>query len=311
VAQQVLDRSRAAPGKPRQVVRILQTAPDHLDPQRIHPGSIRILCFTHCAEDGCRTCTLQALNSFELQTFHGRKTDVVRSSKLPKRELEICHRLREAREALEHTHTKVASQINLPPTTLINYEIGRTPVRFDVALRFCRQFFVSEEWLATGRHDSMIAAAQKQPLMATSVREDPELRSIHDEIFFYQSLDLLSHPVCHQIPVGTLFSDAFDNFLAPVYRALALKHFYAPPFSFTVEDNAERRVNFFHVMFDRYATMIGDSAKQTGRNPEELVLAFDHDTFRQMQQLFLEMMQAMKSPPSRASKQKRELSLNP
>ena len=63
----------------------------------------------------------------------------------------IAKRLRDAREMLGQTQASVALQIGLGAGTLLNYEHCRTPLRFNVALRFCRQFIVSEEWLATGK----------------------------------------------------------------------------------------------------------------------------------------------------------------
>src|SRR5580693_7622711 len=75
-------------------------------------------------------------------------------SRLPKTELEICARFHFARDRiLKITQAACAAEIGVERGVVVNYEIGRTALRYDVALRFCRQFIISEEWLATGRHD--------------------------------------------------------------------------------------------------------------------------------------------------------------
>ncbi len=83
----------------------------------------------------------------------------MRKTKLSKRELEICERLRQARELCELNQAGCARQLGIERSTLLNYEQCRTPVRFGIALRFCRQFIFSEEWLATGRFDACHAVA--------------------------------------------------------------------------------------------------------------------------------------------------------
>ena len=79
--------------------------------------------------------------------------------RLSNREGQICGRIREIREWLGFTQNDCARRIGIERSALVKYGIGRTPLRYDIALRFCRQLILSEEWLATGRFDACHAAA--------------------------------------------------------------------------------------------------------------------------------------------------------
>ena len=72
-------------------------------------------------------------------------------NKLPEREQDICGRLRRARELFGYTQAKFAQKCGMSRDRLASYEQGRAPLRVDVALRVCRRFEISEEWLAAGR----------------------------------------------------------------------------------------------------------------------------------------------------------------
>lgn len=73
-----------------------------------------------------------------------------RLTKLPKREQEICQRVRVAREHLGLIQEAFAAQIGVTRASLANLELRRNPLSVQVGLRLCRQFVISERWLATG-----------------------------------------------------------------------------------------------------------------------------------------------------------------
>jgi DNA-binding XRE family transcriptional regulator len=77
------------------------------------------------------------------------KKRIIRMS-LPEQERAICARLREVRQYLRLTQTEFAAQIGLTRESLASYEDARAPLRFHVGLTVCRQFLVSEKWLAHG-----------------------------------------------------------------------------------------------------------------------------------------------------------------
>lgn len=70
---------------------------------------------------------------------------------LDKRDVEICLRLKAAREALGLTQEACAAVIGIPKARLANYELCRAALKADAGFSFCRQCVVSERWLATGK----------------------------------------------------------------------------------------------------------------------------------------------------------------
>lgn len=78
---------------------------------------------------------------------------VPRLTKLPKREQDICRRVRAAREHLGLIQESFAAQIGVSRASLANLELRRNPLSVQVGLRVCRQFVISERWLATGAGD--------------------------------------------------------------------------------------------------------------------------------------------------------------
>jgi DNA-binding XRE family transcriptional regulator len=192
----------------------------------------------------------------------------MRKTKLPIREVEICQRLRAAREELGRTHQECAMRIGIPRTTLLNYEMEKTPVRFELALRFCRQFVISEEWLATGRHEATEASALKhgQP-------KGTDLHSLHT-VFFRQCMDLLSEPICRQIPPGTLWGAAYDAYLAPLYAKLVQQFFFFPRIIVTDEDMPELGIEFLNAVLERYLKMLSNEALRLKAEPKSVQRSF-------------------------------------
>jgi len=175
----------------------------------------------------------------------------VRQTRLSDQDISICKRLKEARERLGRAQEDVARQLNMQRTTLQNYEHCRTPLRFETALRFCRQFIVSEEWLATGKYAACWAAAPRHGVKAGTGKEDLE-----KFIFRRQCVDLLSEPASLHIPSGTLFREAYDSMLAPHYARLVNDFFYYPRIVLTDSDIPEIAINFLAAVNERFIVLL-------------------------------------------------------
>jgi transcriptional regulator with XRE-family HTH domain len=82
------------------------------------------------------------------------------------RDAEIGRRLKDARERLGFTQQDFASQVGLQKKRLASYEELRAALRYDLALRICRQFIISEKWLATGQgHWRVLQDLEAEPLV--------------------------------------------------------------------------------------------------------------------------------------------------
>jgi len=168
----------------------------------------------------------------------------------------ICQRLRAAREFLELTQEGCARQIGIEKGTLANLEYGRAPLRYELGLRFCRNLVISGEWLATGEFNALGEVA-----ITKNVKPDKETgwKSL-ETIFKRQAVDLLSEPICHQIRPGTLFSDAYDQFLATRYAELVKESFYTPRIIFTEDDKPDLGVNLLKVFIERWMKILSNEA---------------------------------------------------
>lgn len=176
------------------------------------------------------------------------------AKKLPPEEQVICARLRIAREQLGLTQAEAAKQLKITRERLLIYEYGRAPLRCDLALRFCRQFVISEEWLATGLCDSMEQAAAAHGL---SFGTDWHALG---GIFFRQSMDLLAEPLTHQVPPGALFTVAWEQFLRARYAELAMEFFYTPRIVLSENPEPEVAFNLLAVLTQRWLIMLSNEA---------------------------------------------------
>jgi transcriptional regulator with XRE-family HTH domain len=109
----------------------------------------------------------------------------VRKTPIPRRELKVLKRLREAREHLDLDQGSFARQVGISRGRLANYEYGKAPLPCELAFRICNQFIIGERWLATG---------------------DGPLRQL-------MFLELASKRLA---PYGMPFGEAYDNFYADV-----------------------------------------------------------------------------------------------
>lgn len=194
----------------------------------------------------------------------------VRINQLSKREIDICRRLKNARERIGKTQEACAREVGIERTTLANLELGRAPVRYEVALRFCRNLIINEEWLATGKFHAMHRAALEQP----ELKNNKEWRTLDFKIFFRHTVDLLSEPVTNRIPPGTLFSEAFDKYFAPQYSALVVRYFYLPRIVFNEADNPELGLILLTVLQQKWLTLLEAEAERLGKNPNLVARSF-------------------------------------
>jgi len=110
---------------------------------------------------------------------------------LPKREREIGARLRSIRESARLSQNEMAHEVGVTRERLASYEDGRAPLRYDLALRICRHYIISELWLATG--------------------DGP----------FDQYLDMIREPFPHNWPLDATYSQTFDQVLSRIYDKVA------------------------------------------------------------------------------------------
>jgi transcriptional regulator with XRE-family HTH domain len=193
------------------------------------------------------------------------------SSKLTSRDAAICERLRLAREELGITQAEVSRQIGISRDRIVNYESGRSPLRYDIALRICRQLIISEEWLATGTFKLIERAAKRQRTPVAGSKA--EIVDLHP-IFRRQCVDLLSEPVFHEVPPGTLFGDAFDHYLSAVYERLVNAHFYFPRIVFRDSDSTQLALNYVAVLAKRWMILLENEARRRNLNPSLAVRSF-------------------------------------
>jgi transcriptional regulator with XRE-family HTH domain len=112
---------------------------------------------------------------------------VPRQNPIPEREVEICERLRQARLATHLSRVAFARQLGVDSSRLASYELGRVPIRMELALKAAAEAGVSLRWLAEG------AEPRKLPIF-------PDQKLI-------------------ERAGNGLFSEAYDAFLKPFFDA--------------------------------------------------------------------------------------------
>lgn len=112
---------------------------------------------------------------------------------MSKAEVQICARVKQFREAGALSQSLFAEALDISRDKLASIEYGRSPLRFGVGKILCRQFNISQAWLAEG------------------------LGNPHPQIEFAEEVE-------RSIPQKTLFSRAFAEYLLPklsiIQRAL-------------------------------------------------------------------------------------------
>jgi transcriptional regulator with XRE-family HTH domain len=171
---------------------------------------------------------------------------------MSREEEQICARLRSARERLGLTQSETAKLVGISRERLLIYEYKRAPLKFDIALKFCRQLIISEEWLATGKFEAIETVAGK----------DEEM----EHIYFRQCLDLQSEPAFLRVAPGTLFSSAYRGILGSVYGALVRRYYHLPRLVFTDSDHDELLCRFLTVISQRYFWMLKSEARSLSKS---------------------------------------------
>lgn len=180
-------------------------------------------------------------------------------SKLKPREQAICRRLREARIEIGLSQYEAAKQLKITRERLLTYEQLRAPLRSELALRFCRQFIVSEEWLATGKNRALEQIGSEKGFNPGADW------SALEAIFFRQCMDLFSDPVAHSVPPGALFSAAYDDLLAKRYSELATEFFYTPRIVLgDTEDEPQVAFNLLSSLVERWLKLLSAECKNLG-----------------------------------------------
>jgi transcriptional regulator with XRE-family HTH domain len=179
----------------------------------------------------------------------------MRTTKLPQIEAGVCRRMREARDFLGITQETCARQIGIERGTLANYEYAKAPVKAEVALRFCRNLIVNEEWLATGSFEIVAKVARRKGL----VEFDQALK----RIFLRHPVDLLSDPTRNQIPPGALYAEAFEVHLKVRYYELLDSFFYLPRIVFSDAEETQVAANLLGALLERWFDFVGNGAFHT------------------------------------------------
>ncbi|MBL9135297.1 MAG: transcriptional regulator [Verrucomicrobiales bacterium] len=174
---------------------------------------------------------------------------------LSKSDAIVAENLRKARERLGLTIAEVARQIQVPRTTFANYEAGRAALPVGVGLRFCRQFVISEKWLAQGRTPQDLGASDDPQSSPGELL--PEIRAI---IEFRMCASLLANPIAFSIPQGLSFAVAFERFLRPEYERLTKPNAYLPRVELTSLPEPDLARNLLNSLTDLWLVMIDDAS---------------------------------------------------
>lgn len=175
---------------------------------------------------------------------------------LPKREVSVCSRVKEARERLGLDQTEAARRVGVQTHVLSSVEKFRSPLRFEVALRFCRELMINEEWLATGGTASLDEALRSMVPKANV--------AAWEKIFFRTPLNLQNHPAAKAIEPRTRFSDAFSQHFLPLVPALSKANWLIPSLSPGEYDRSEFRAEYLAALVERWRSIIQFQATDKG-----------------------------------------------
>ena len=188
-------------------------------------------------------------------------------------DLAVAKRLAVARNALAISQEHFGLSAGITKASLAGYELGRVPLRFEVALRLCRHWIIGEEWLATGRGDAFFAAAGRQ----LHVEDTPAARKIFEPIVMRQCEDLLSEPVSLHVPPGISFYDAYVRYFAPVYQELVSDFLLLPRIKFTGHPEPVLSARLVSALLERWLFLLSNHARKDNREPWPLQQSFLND----------------------------------
>ena len=159
------------------------------------------------------------------------------------------------------SQSAVAEQIGVTRARILIHDYQRSPLKADLALRFCRQFIISEEWLATGTHTDLLTALNKAGVIEIGA-------DVSEASSFWRRhcLDLHSEPEALDIPPGMYFGEAFDSFLKEKNFLLAQKFSFTPRVVFRDSDGPELVGNFFNALFQLWLSALSSEARRLELN---------------------------------------------
>jgi transcriptional regulator with XRE-family HTH domain len=164
--------------------------------------------------------------------------------KLPEREFQIALRLREARQFLRLTQKEFGAQIAVGRERIASYEEARVPLRWEIALKLCRQFFISERWLATGAITNRRA----------------ERRTCHPFGHGYPrfTASLATNPLVRHLQPGRPFSEIYDTKLAQEYSDLTNRVWHSPVAEVLESDDFEYIQNALDCVIQSWKNSLPD-----------------------------------------------------
>lgn len=160
------------------------------------------------------------------------------------RELEIGARLKQARLALRFSQQEVADQLGIARERYATYEDGRVALRVRIGLRFCRQFIISERWLAIGQ--TGMPAQNKAPK-----RIIPTEGKVYQQSLDMRACMSLGAEVQFQkLDDSLLYSDVYNEMLASAYSLFHNKHFPYPRIILLQGDDPQIMRNLLNYRMD-------------------------------------------------------------
>ena len=109
---------------------------------------------------------------------------VPRKNPFPKREREICQRLREFRAKTKLSRVAFADQAGMDATLLRSYELGRSQLNYHSAYKLITTFGINPEWLAT-RNGMMVKPINLPPPDRINARP----RELFSAIYFRELVE--------------------------------------------------------------------------------------------------------------------------
>jgi transcriptional regulator with XRE-family HTH domain len=103
-------------------------------------------------------------------------------SKLPDREIEICHRLRAYREAVQISRSAFAAASGIGTERLASYENARAPLRWEIFTKLQAGTPIHPRWLATGRGRAVVFGFDLENYLKIKVPPRKLFTEVYDEI---------------------------------------------------------------------------------------------------------------------------------
>jgi transcriptional regulator with XRE-family HTH domain len=141
---------------------------------------------------------------------------VPRKIPLPRRELEICARVKSVRRDLGYPRRLFANLAGLDSSAVVRIELGRTPLRYEVAKKICDAHFINSTWLATGK-DLIRINQHIPPPDELGVKFDALLSEVFDTILWPKLQDEITAPL-PGLPKGP---ETFDEHVKELAHSIA------------------------------------------------------------------------------------------